>query len=372
MKVFPLVRSPRAAAVGALSVIVPFLLLSGSALGGLYASVLWLIVGPAAICVVAAVCGALSAALGAAAAVAALARPFGGTGAALAAMYGLPIAAAFAVLVMRREPFRRACLVMIGVHLAAMAACFMMLQNLAGGSLYAEAGRRAAQAVEQWSLGDTLLYQLYSMGLLDLPAAMEGAALRPVLGGYELAAEAKKDLLLSLQSLVSTQLFALIPSVIVTQSILGGVACLILPLRFGAIAQERRALKASSPEGEGAGAAEAFPDLGMPGLETWHLPRGVGWKVGAALVAGYFLQGSAQPSLCVAGVILYAAARAIYSIQGAALVYYMQKARGIKRVWRVIVPIALLLFSILFVIGVFDQISNIRRLRKPREPKEGL
>ena len=113
-----------------------------------------------------------------------------------------------------------------------------------------------------------------------------------------------------------------------------------------------------------------FPDLQMPRFETWHLPRGIGWQVGAALVAGYFLRSSASEGLRVAGAILYTAARSLFIIQGAALVNFMQKARGTKRTWRVIVPILLMLFSVLVFLGIFDQISNIRGLRKPRDTKE--
>ena len=129
--------------------------------------------------------------------------------------------------------------------------------------------------------------------------------------------------------------------------------------RFGYLAAERRAFLSETAEGtvtDAQGRAQVdFPDLQMPRFETWHLPRGIGWQVGAALVAGYFLR---------------TAARSLFIIQGAALVNFMQKARGTKRTWRVIVPILLMLFSVLVFLGIFDQISNIRGLRKPRDTKE--
>ena len=93
---------------------------------------------------------------------------------------------------------------------------------------------------------------------------------------------------------------------------------------------------------------------------------------GLLLLAGYLLRSSAHPTAAIAGTVLYSAGHAVFSIQGAALVNFMQKSKGTRRGWRVIVPILLLLFSLLVFIGIFDQISNIRRLRKPREPKEEI
>ena len=108
----------------------------------------------------------------------------------------------------------------------------------------------------------------------------------------------------------------------------------------------------------------------MPPLSMWFVPRGYGWQLGLMLVAGYVLGGSAASGAAIAGRILYAAANAVFTIQGLAVINFMQKARGVKLARRVIVPALLLLFSILPFLGIFDQVANIRGLRKPKEPKE--
>lgn len=383
MKDFPLYRSPRAALAGTLILVLPLLLLSSSVLGGMYAVLLIFYLLPLALCLTAAVCGSLPAALGEAAALLAMYRLFGMQGLTLTAVYTLPILAAFFAVVISRTPFKSACFALIGVHIAVMAGCFMLLQSWTAGRLYAAAGETAARALSNWELGDTLIYQMYSMGMLSLPESLRGTALQAVPGGYALSAEARKDLLLSLSSLVSEGLFSLIPSLIAGHGVLSGVLCLLLPLRFGRLAEEKRARRRLAPEGkpeetEAAPEAEVpapavdFPDLGMPAFDTWHLPRGTGWKVGLALDAGYMLQSSGAAPLRVAGAILYAAARAVFSIQGAALVHHMQKKRNIRRAWQVIVPVALHLFSLLTFIGIFDQISNLRGVRPPLGPKEGM
>ena len=93
-------------------------------------------------------------------------------------------------------------------------------------------------------------------------------------------------------------------------------------------------------------------------------------KLTALLLLVSLLLGSVSAALAVGGVILYTAASTVYMIQGLALINFMQKAKGVKRIWRIIVPGVLLGLSVLPYVGLFDQITNIRGLRKPREPKE--
>ena len=371
MKDFPLYRSAKSAVIGTLAVAGPLLIFSLTPALGLYAALLILFLLPVALCTAAMVCGLIPAAAGAGVGLAVMYRLAGAAGLRLTAVYLLPVLAAFFLIVSLRVPFWKGCGWMIGAHVAALAAVYVLLQNLAGGDLYTVAGQGAAQAIAGWEFGDDLLYQFYGMGLLNLPENLTGQMLQPVLGGYVLSPEAKEDLLLSVRTLVSTVLKALVPQVIVSQSILGGVGCLLLPLRFGYVAEEKRAFL-SGKAAEGPLTKPDFPDLGMQPLSMWYLPRGKGWPVGAALALGYLLRGSGAAPAAVAGVILYAAASAVFTIQGAALVNFMQKARGVKRVWRVLVPSLLMLLSVLMFLGVFDQVTNIRGLRKPPEPKEDL
>ena len=81
---------------------------------------------------------------------------------------------------------------------------------------------------------------------------------------------------------------------------------------------------------------------------------------------------SLSPALAVAGMILYSAASAVFSLQGLALLNYIQHMRNRKRTWRIIVPLLLMMTRLLMILGVFDQLVNLRGLRKPREPKEGI
>lgn len=375
MKEFPMVRSWRAAITGVIAVAVPLLALSLTPLTGIYAAMLTILFLPAALCITGLTGGLAPMLLGAASGIYAMHILAGQQGALLAAVYVLPIVAAFLLLIGYRVPFWKSCGWMIGVHVLALTGVYLLLQQMTGQSLYTAAGDAVMNALKEWELGDTMLYQFYSAGMLTLPEELSENALLQIGDAYMLSPAARADLLLSMRSFVQSGLATLLPSLIVTQSILGGVLCLLLSVRFGYLAAERRAFRSGDESAYAPGDAGKkpqldFPTLGMPPLSLWHLPRGTGWKVGAALAAGYLLQGGSSAPMVIAGIILYSAATAIFTLQGAALINFMQKTRGIKRVWRIIVPILLMLLSVLSLIGIFDQIVNIRGLRKPREPKE--
>lgn len=366
MKDFPLIRSFKSAAVGTIIVSAPLLLLALSPLTGVYAALLGFYLLPAALCVTAAVCGLLPAAVNACAALFAFYRLAGGTGLMLAALYSVPLLIAYLLLMRFRVPFWKACGGMILMHLLALAGGLAILQAMTNGDLYRAAGEGVKNWLDHWEMGDSLLYQFYAMGMIALPENMAEQAVIETAQGYALSAAARQDMLLSAQSMVESTLKSLIPSAIIQQSILGGVGCMLLSIRFGTIAEERRAFR--SPDST---AKADFPDLGMQPLSLWYIPRGMGWKVGLAFVLGSVLRAMASSvPVAMAGVILYSASCAVFTVQGAALLNFMQKTKGTARIWRVVLPALLLMLSLLSYLGIFDQIVNIRGLRKPSESKE--
>ena len=378
----PLVRSVKACVTGALLVSLPFLffMLPGQRILGplpaVYATLLILYLLPAALCLVTTVCGLAAAIVGLTAAMACMAALTGTQGLALALLYVVPVLAAFLTVIRFEIPFWKSLLTMIVVHAAALTAVYVLARRMAGGDLYNGAGEAVAAFLENWDMGDLMLYQMYSMGLIDLKSDLADNALLQVMGGYQLSSAARADMLLSVRSLITGILRSMVPHLIVSQSITGGTACLLLSLRFGFLAEEKREFLRDDSfieeaEGEKKQAVH-FPDLGMPPFSQWHIPRGMGWKVGAALAAGYLLRISVEPALGTAGVLLYGAASSIFTIQGLAALNHFQKKRGSRRFWRVLVPLLLMTTGIPVVIGVFDQINNFRGLRKPPEPKEGF
>ncbi len=376
----PLVRSVKACVTGALLVSLPFLffMLPGQRILGplpaVYATLLILYLLPVALCLVTTVCGLAAAAAGLVASMACMALLTGPQGLLLALLYIVPVFAAFLIVIRFEIPFWKSLLAMIVVHAVSLTAVFLLARAMAGGDLYSGAGEAVADFLENWDMGDLMLYQMYSMGLIDLKSDLADSALLQVLGGYQLSSAARADMLLSVRGLITDMLRSMVPHLIVSQSVTGGTACLLLSLRFGFLAEEKREfLRDDSFIEEAEGHQKQpvnFPDLGMPPLSQWHIPRGVGWQVGVALAAGYLLRANGTPALGTAGVLLYGAASAVFSIQGLAAVNFLQKKRGSRRFWRVLVPLLLMTTGIPVVIGVFDQINNFRGLRKPPEPKE--
>lgn len=364
MKDFPMIRSLKSSVIATLAIAVPMLLLAQSPITGIYAALLLIMAAPTACCMAGTISGLAPMIVCALACVGSLYGLAGVTGVGIAAVYLFPLLIGFVVLICCRVPFWKGCGVMIGLHVAAMAAVFLILQNLAGGSLYTAAGDGAAQYLSEWEYGDSMLYQAYAMELISLPSSLEEGMLVQVTGGYALSEAARADLLLSVRSLVENLLAGWVPSLIASQSILGGTACLLLPFRFGFLANERRAFK-NQPH------SEKFCNLDMPPLDSWHIPRGIGWKVGLALIGGYLLStlSTSVPGQ-IAGSMLYSGASALFAIQGAATMNFVQKLKGVKRFWRVAVPILLWAFSLLKIIGILDQVMNIRGLRRPPEEME--
>ncbi|MBR4359840.1 MAG: DUF2232 domain-containing protein [Clostridia bacterium] len=379
MKDFPLTRSARAAVIWSAVLVIPILLLSRSLVGGLYAALVLIYLAPVLLCTAGLCAGALPMALGLTAALVSMHMLAGEKGLIVGAVYLLPLVGAFVWIILRRIPFWKGCAVMIGVHVACFAALYALLQGWTEASLYQAAGKAAEDALRQWELGDYLLIELYDrIGVIQLTQE-RAQQLRDAMadslrsGVFSIPEEVRKDMLLSVNALVSSQLESMVPGLIAGQSVLGGVGCLLLPLRFGYLAEEKRQfLRQDEEADETAKRTMNFPDLGMPPLRTWFIPRGMGWQVGVALAGGYLLQYSGTPALAVAGMILYSAASAVFSLQGLALLNYIQHMRNRKRTWRIIVPLLLMMTRLLMILGVFDQLVNLRGLRKPREPKEGI
>jgi len=369
MKDFPLFRSVPAGMIGLGAMTVPLILLSLSSASAPLAVMIVIMLLPVAACICGLVCGAAPMMAGVLSGIFSLYCIAGTEGAQAAAVYLLPVMIAFFVVIIRRIPFWKGCAVMIGVHVAALAGCYLMIQSFVGGALFTRAGEAAAEYIAAAEGGDYLLYAAYQNGLISLTEEMKGSLLVPQGGGFVLGDAARQDLLLSVRGFVNSLLVTLVPSLMVGQSILGGVGCLALSLRWGSTAAQRRDYRQVIDDQKELQAPD-FPDLGMIPVSLWHIPRGIGWKVGLCWMIGSVMQAGATAPLAIGGMILYAAANAVFTLQGIAFINFLQKAKGAKKGWRIALPILLYMLSALPILGVLDQITNIRGLRPPRQPKE--
>lgn len=371
MKEFPLIRSGKAALISALLLAVPVLLLSLNPITGLYALLMILVLMPAGTCLAALTGGVAPAFAGIAASVIASTKVAGTPGLICACIYLLPVFAVFLYIHGKKVPFFKGCVGLIITHILAAAGVYLYLQQLFRQQLYITAADSLVQWFSSLPECDSLLYILYQQGFIPLTNEMreELSALltQPDFKGVLILTEdIRQEMLLSLGSLTEELLFDLTLMLFTLQAVLSGVACMLLPQRFGKILYTKQKFLAREDA-----VLPAFPDLDMPPLSLWHIPRGMGWKIGVVWLAGSLLQGmDAAQSIRIAGAILYHCTTGIFTWQGAALLNFTQKARGTKRVFRVLIPLLLLILGVLPYMGIFDQIINLRGLRKPPEPKE--
>lgn len=366
MKDFPLIRSAKAALVGMAVLVLPVVLLALMPDTGMYALMAVALLMPMGMCVVAAVGGIAPAAMGLIGSAVACFRLTGVHGLLVCTGYLGAVLAALLWFVWKKPAFFKGCAVMIVVHMMALGLSLVYVQSLFDNQLYQKAADGVMQYVAARPDGDAMLVQLYSMGMIDLPQEMASQLIVLNNGMFAMSNTVRQDMLLSLGALTEDTLQALMPVLLIKHSIISGVGCLLLSMRFGKLYHEKLLFKAQENE-----KLAPFPQVDMLPLSLWHLPRGMGWKVGLAWGLGYFLQ-NVQGAAGIAGAILYLAADAVFIWQGVALLNFTQKAKGTKRPMRVILPCLFYGLGILGYLGVFDQIVNLRGLRKPPEPKEDI
>lgn len=367
MKETPLIRSLPAALIAAAVLVLPVVLTAMVPDAGIYAVLFVLFLLPVGSCVAEA-CGGLVPALATLlCGVLAVGRVVGVDGLWLSGVYVAAVFVAYLFVNWKKTHFFKACGIMILVHMMAFCLAYVYMQRLFDNQLYQAAGQATADYIKSLPECDMLLIQFHSSGFIGLADELKNQVLVLPNGLFGMTDVVRQDMLLSVSALTEELLQGLMPMVLVQHSILSGVGCLLLSRRFGFLCRERRLAK--EPERQD-GAPRM--DMNMPPLSLWHLPRGLGWKVGLAWVLGSFLRLNANQTIMVAGAILYYAANAVFIWQGAALLNFTQKAKGTKRIWRVVMPCLFFVLGILSYLGIFDQIINLRGLRKPPEPKEDI
>ncbi|NLB39126.1 MAG: DUF2232 domain-containing protein, partial [Clostridiales bacterium] len=103
-----------------------------------------------------------------------------------------------------------------------------------------------------------------------------------------------------------------------------------------------------------------------PVFSNWFIPKQYGnllW-----VLAGFYLISrlGGNPTLFLAGGMMYNVFQAVYVLQGLSLVNSYQKARGTQPRMRGLTMVLLFLVAppILMVLGLFDQLRDPRKLRK--------
>ena len=283
------------------------------------------------------------------------------------ALYLLPMAAVYAACLLQNRRFWLTCAMTGGALALSLLAVYLILQAMTGGDLYGAAARAVTDWLNGLPVRDGLLHILTTYGLLYLPPAMQEGAVVVVDGYYAFTPEAVNELLLQVRSYVYSLLQALVPSLLVTGSGLNTLLGVSLGVYYGARCEQRRAYKRDEE-------AVPTPDLAMPPLRLWHIPRPWGLRIGV-LGLGYFLMRyAANNALYMLGALMWQVFYLCFAVQGLAATNFAQHRRGSSRGWRVaVVVMAFLLRFVqiaMVIMGVIDQMSNARGLRPPLQPRD--
>ena len=284
------------------------------------------------------------------------------------ALYLLPMTAVYVYCLLRRQPFWHSCAALALALSGALTVIYALVQGMTGGQLYAAAGDAVMQSLDGLAMRDSLLYTLHQMGLLSLPQAMRETALVAVEGGYAFSAEAAQELTLQCRTLVMSLLHGLLPALLVSGTATNVLTGMGLGIYFGRRAAQKRAFKRDEPE-------QDIPDLGMPELRYWHIPRPWGLRIGILAVGYLIMRLPVGDTLYLLGALMWQAFCVCFAVQGLAAINFNQHQRGTRKGWRVAAIIAAMtvsLFqSVLMIIGVVDQINNARGLRPALKPRDG-
>ena len=248
---------------------------------------------------------------------------------------------------------------MIACQVVTQTAIFLVLNLMVGGELFAKAAETVCHLLADSEFGDMLLISMSQYGLIGLSGDLLDGAVMTTDLGYVLSDSARQELLLSLRSLVISTLTALLPGMLISQSIETGLLCHMWPrhrlARRHAAPEELTEMPAPPKENE------------LPHISYWHIPRPWGLRIGI-LGAGYFLSSAQNGALSMLGQMFFSLFTCVFAIQGLATLNFVQHKRGTSYPWRVALPIILTLMlpNTLTFLGIMDQMTNMRMLRPPK------
>lgn len=353
MKKLPMIRSTKAAVIWSLVLALPLLLLLYDRMFLLWSLFLILYVLPWGLGVSCLTGGLAPMLVGTAGGIAALYLSFGGLGALVGALMILLPAVVFCVLNMKEIAFASACRWMIFALFTGEAAALAVMRFAApGGDILGAVAAAAQKAItDMGDAGDLMLNLLENFGMLSIPESLMELAAGASL---PLPDALRSELLNQVGDLTRAYLLTLIPMCLGGLNLYFGVGAIGLSQHFGRKSSVKR------------GAQEPFPQLNMPMLHNWHLPKPWG-LVFALMGLGAFLQqigGSPVPVLI--GELLYGLFTTAYTFQGIAVINDIQHKRGTGRGWRIALPVLLMMFlpMVLILAGIMDQARDPRGLRR--------
>lgn len=278
--------------------------------------------------------------------------------------YLLPLVLLMAGCLYVKLPYQKTMLVLVLGYASLVLVLFMAARQQLGDDPFLRLSTMAVDAVRDMPDRDMILNTFYRYGLLSLPAELAADPLVEAAQGYTFAPQVLAEFYKQISTRVDLWLRSLLPTLLTSHSINWGVLGLFISLFYGNRQAHREAYRATDDRK----AADLMPHLGQPHFSQWYIPKQLGRLlfvfIGLWLVIR--LSGG-DAALSLGGQMMYNVSTALFGIQGLGFVNFMQKKRDTRPRTRgaILVLLYLLLPFGLLLLGIYDQVTNPRKL--PRE-----
>jgi hypothetical protein len=291
-----------------------------------------------------------------------------GAGAAILALSLLlpPLAALW--LSMRKRVEAHLAMAAVGLsYVAALLLLYLLLKWRMGDQLFSLLAQQVVSALDRMSNRDTFLNAFYQYGFLSLPAELaDNPLVEAAKGGWTFSPAVLEEFYRQAHTRVDLWLRSLLPILISSYSVSYGVLGVYLSLRLGG--RHARAMVVRQELSQSI--EEVCPQLGLPPFALWHLPAQPGKILLGLGALSFLLRLSGSITLSLAGQMMYNVCSGFLMIQGLSVLEYMQRRRGLRRGFgRILMALLFVLLpTAMLILGVFDQLSDPRKLRTPRQP----
>lgn len=279
---------------------------------------------------------------------------------ALSGLYLLAPVSALMVCAFLKVPFWRTAGIILATYVGTVLLLYVLIQAMLGGNLAATGAQAAVEGMSVMPQRDYLLYLFMRSNILRLDTQAVGNVFIENGNDWRFSQEALTELFNQVRTRVDLWLRSVVPSLISSMSINLSVGGTAVALYYGRRHARRLDFKLEGPQ------QQLFEHTLPPVFSNWFIPKQYGnllW-----VLAGFYLISrlGGNPTLFLAGGMMYNVFQAVYVLQGLSLVNSYQKARGTQPRMRGLTMVLLFLVAppILMVLGLFDQLRDPRKLRK--------
>lgn len=250
----------------------------------------------------------------------------------------------------QRPRWQREGLIWGGAAVIGLCAVIVLLNGRYPQGLPVGLAQDMARVIGESPNSAEVLYGFYQMGAVPLPQGMT-AVTQGADGLLYMTDEVRLQLLYGFTSRLEEAMLLSIPGFCAYFAVLTALACVMLPVTV----RRRQGEKDDTPR-----------------FETWRMDRQTGLRIGYLFIGGALPLLIGAPVVVALGRLTSAVASVVYSVLGAVVLRFSAKRAGRNRMlsWIMIMAAAVFVPQLLMFLGLFDQLMDLRKLRKNNETEE--